>query len=180
MAHIHTADGQHDLTVSGLIIQTDGSQSRVLLHIHKKLGVYLHFGGHVELHETPWQAVLHELLEESGYEASQLQVLQPKQRFILQHEGRSVQHPTPFYFSTHPFDPDGQHYHSDTTFAFITREEPKHPIGAEEADTLRLFTAEDVRALNDQEIYPEMRELCLYALENSYEEWVPVPATSYR
>ena len=65
MPHIHTKPGQHDHTVSAFIVRLDGKQPRILLHRHKKSGVYMQFGGHIELHENPWQAISHELLEES-------------------------------------------------------------------------------------------------------------------
>ena len=66
MAHIHTQPGQHDHTASAYIIRTDLDTPRIMLHLHRKIGKYLQFGGHVELNETPWQAVVHELREESG------------------------------------------------------------------------------------------------------------------
>lgn len=77
MPHIHTAPNQHDHTVTGYVIRTDGDQPRALLHVHKKLGKLLPPGGHIELDETPWAAMLHELREEAGYDAGQLLVLQP-------------------------------------------------------------------------------------------------------
>jgi len=63
MAHIHTQPGQHDHTASAYIVRTDFDEPKIMLHLHRKIGKYLQFGGHVELHETPWQAVVHELRE---------------------------------------------------------------------------------------------------------------------
>lgn len=65
MSHIHPGHGQHDICVSAYIVLL-GDESKMLLHKHRKLGTLLQFGGHVELDETPWQAVLREIMEESG------------------------------------------------------------------------------------------------------------------
>jgi len=53
MSHIHTNPGEHDQTVSAFIIRTDTAEPELLLHVHKKLGVLLQPGGHIELNETP-------------------------------------------------------------------------------------------------------------------------------
>mgnify|MGYP001683399595 FL=1 len=78
MPHIHNKPGQHDICVSGYIVKiTEGDEPRIILHKHRKLKMLLQFGGHVELDETPWQAVLREIAEESGYDKNQLKLLQP-------------------------------------------------------------------------------------------------------
>lgn len=41
-------------------------RSRVLLHKHRKLGLWLPPGGHVELHELPDDAAVREVSEETG------------------------------------------------------------------------------------------------------------------
>jgi 8-oxo-dGTP pyrophosphatase MutT (NUDIX family) len=56
MPHIHTGPGEHDHTASAVIIRNESDGPKVLLHLHKKLNRLLQPGGHVELHETPWQA----------------------------------------------------------------------------------------------------------------------------
>jgi len=59
MAHIHE---KIDFTASIYIVE-DG---KVLLHKHKKLGIWLPPGGHIELDEDPNQAALREAKEETG------------------------------------------------------------------------------------------------------------------
>lgn len=76
MAHIHTGLGQHDLTVSAFIVRGAPDGPRLLLHRHKKLALVLQPGGHVELAENPWAAIIREIAEETGYSATQLVVLQ--------------------------------------------------------------------------------------------------------
>lgn len=56
------ADSTH---VTGSAIVSDGA-GRVLLHRHKRLGIWLQPGGHVDGAETPAQAARRETLEETG------------------------------------------------------------------------------------------------------------------
>ncbi len=163
MPHIHTDPGQHDATISAFIARLDGPEPRILLHLHKLLDTYLQVGGHIELHENPWQALTHEIREESGYDMDQLELLQPKVRMKAASD-RIVQHPLPFSYVTHPFG-DQDHYHIDISFAFVTAEAPRHPVGEDETDTVTFMTAAEVRALPDDMIYPEIRAACLFVLE---------------
>jgi 8-oxo-dGTP pyrophosphatase MutT (NUDIX family) len=55
------ADLTH-LTASALVLGRQG----VLLHRHKRLGLWLQPGGHLEAGETPWAAALRESHEETG------------------------------------------------------------------------------------------------------------------
>ena len=71
MPHIHTLPGEHDATASAYIVRTDLGEPAIMLHRHKKLDTMLQFGGHVELHENPLEAIAHELREESGYDFRQ-------------------------------------------------------------------------------------------------------------
>ncbi|WP_406120374.1 NUDIX domain-containing protein [Streptomyces canus] len=52
------------LTCSGIIVTPDGG--RVLLTLHRQLGIWLQTGGHCEPGETLLAAALREALEESG------------------------------------------------------------------------------------------------------------------
>ncbi len=54
---------QKHFTATGII--TDG-KGHFLLHKHKKLGIWLPPGGHVEENEEPQDAVLREITEETG------------------------------------------------------------------------------------------------------------------
>ncbi len=59
MAHIHE---EIDFTASVYVV----FENKVLLHKHKKLGLWLPPGGHIELDEDPNQAALREVKEEAG------------------------------------------------------------------------------------------------------------------
>jgi 8-oxo-dGTP pyrophosphatase MutT (NUDIX family) len=58
------ADPVH-VTGSAVVVSGRG----VLLHRHKRLGLWLQPGGHVDPGETPWQAALRETREETGLPA---------------------------------------------------------------------------------------------------------------
>jgi 8-oxo-dGTP pyrophosphatase MutT (NUDIX family) len=55
------ADLTH-VTGSAIVVGPRG----VLLHRHKRLGIWLQPGGHIDPGETPWQAAIREVLEETG------------------------------------------------------------------------------------------------------------------
>lgn len=59
------ADPTH-VTASAIVVDGD----RVVLHRHKRLGVWLQPGGHIDADERPEDAVLREVAEETGLEAA--------------------------------------------------------------------------------------------------------------
>lgn len=60
------ADPTH-VTGSAIVGNGDG---RILLHRHKRLGIWLQPGGHLDPGEQPWDAAVRETLEETGVRAS--------------------------------------------------------------------------------------------------------------
>ena len=60
---LEAADRVH-VTASAIVVSDDGS--RVLLHRHKRLGLWLQPGGHIEPGELPWDGARREALEETG------------------------------------------------------------------------------------------------------------------
>ena len=86
MPHLHTQPHGHDVTISAWILRqfpSDGvrrQQWKALVHKHRKMNLWIQPGGHVEHTENPWQALAHELHEETGYSIDQLSVLQPWDR----------------------------------------------------------------------------------------------------
>lgn len=161
MPHIHTEPGQHDLTVSMFIVRTDSNEPRVMIHKHKKMGVWLQFGGHVELNENPWQALEHELIEETGYEIDQLELLEiarPPQA------ENSVSHPLPFSLNTHAIGSD--HFHIDIRYAFKTSQTPRRKVGKSESQEIILITRQELLDLSDSDIWPDTRNQFLYILDN--------------
>ena len=167
MAHIHTKPGEHDHTASAVIIRTDGDEPRILLHLHKKLHRYMQFGGHIETDENPWDAVKHELLEESGYEMSQLKILQPKK--FLRSVTDAKLHPVSIYHKTHIFNET--HFHTDIAYAFVTTEEPKHEVAADESTDTVLLTRQELVNFPKDKTRESIREAALFVFDICLKEW---------
>ncbi|MGI9027699.1 MAG: NUDIX domain-containing protein [Candidatus Saccharimonadales bacterium] len=167
MPHLHTEPGQHDHTISGFIVRTDLPEPKLILHKHKKLGRYIQFGGHIELHETPWQAITHELREESGYTMPQLSLLQPKQR-ITSLTGVKL-HPVAIYHNTHNFDE--VHFHTDLGYAFITDEEPIMAVEGNESNDMLLVSRHELVALPADQTFESVREAGLFIFDVCLSEW---------
>ena len=168
MPHIHTEPGQHDLTTTAFIIRIDGDEPKGLLHLHKKLGMLLPVGGHVELHENPWAAVAHELAEESGYAMTQLKVLQPHQR-IRRMTGTKT-HPVPLFLQTHEFKKDMGHYHVDVGFCFVTDEQPRHLPGEGETAELSWLTQQQIHDARDK-MPTDIVEIFDFCFETALPNW---------
>jgi ADP-ribose pyrophosphatase YjhB (NUDIX family) len=175
MPHIHTNPGEHDHTASAFIVRTDFDEPKVMLHMHKKLGRYLQFGGHIETTETPWEAIVHEILEESGYEMSQLTLLQPKDRIGSLGTGKT--HPIPIYHHTHQFSE--AHFHTDVSYPFVTDQEPRRVVGADESGEVRLFTRAEISEFADDDTFESVRRAALYVLDVCLNQWERVDPREY-
>lgn len=141
MPHIHTEPGQHDITVSAWIFRLVDNELKVLVHMHRKTGKLMQIGGHVELDETPWQTLAHEIPEESGYGLDELDVLQPFAQ--IPPIADTVVHPTPVLSGTF-FVSEG-HYHSDYCYAFLANDLPYAQPAEDESTDLRWLTMSELR-----------------------------------
>jgi hypothetical protein len=171
MPHIHTGPGQHDFTASAFIIRLDTPEPTMMLHMHRKLHKYLQFGGHVELHENPWQAITHELAEESGYDIHQLKLLQPRLR--LKAFSDAELHPYPINTETHKF-PEIDHYHTDIAYLFTTGETPNGAVREGESLDIQNFTLQELRDIPADKIAENVRLTAIFALEECLGEWEAV------
>jgi 8-oxo-dGTP pyrophosphatase MutT (NUDIX family) len=174
MPHINEGPGEHDPTVSAYIIRTDFDEPKIMLHKHRKIGKWLQFGGHIEKQETPWQAISHEVPEETGYAMSQLQILQPADRFKT--TASNIIHPVPAYDITHPF-PGLDHYHNDRGYVFVADQEPQGDIDERESHDIGLFTLAEIEHLED--IIPDVRDVSRYVLEVCLAKWEPLPISTF-
>jgi len=175
MPHIHTKPGQHDHTAAAYIIRIDGDEPRALVHMHRKYHTLLPIGGHVELEETPWQAIAHELSEESGYSLTELQILQPKRR--IEHLPGVKLHPYPVVLNTHKTAPD--HFHTDMAFAFTATADPQGHIADGESLDLRWLTLEELDALQESEMYLHTKIAYRFVFEECLAHWEQVPTSSF-
>lgn len=168
MPHIHTKPGQHDLTTTAFIIRIDSTEPQGLVHVHKKLGILLPVGGHVELNETPWAAVLHEIREESGYDIDQLRILQPTER--IQRMDGVKHHPVPLFLQTHEFKKDEGHFHVDVGFLFLARESPLHQPSEGESSQLLWLTNSEIQA-RKSDMPPDVAQIFDFAFTTAIHSW---------
>jgi 8-oxo-dGTP diphosphatase len=175
MAHIHTKAGQHDHTVCAIIVRLDKAEPLALLHMHRKLGKLLPVGGHIELDETPWQAIEHEILEESGYSLSQLTLLQPKQRIKVLRD--ATLHPYPVVINTHSIT--DSHRHTDLTYAFVTHEEPMSAVGQNESLDLRWLTLAEINNAPDSDMYGNTRDMYTFVMNECLSSWEQVSTNTF-
>ncbi len=180
MPHIHTQPGEHDFTASAFIIRLDRldehGKPKLLLHRHKKLHKLLQFGGHVELNETPWQAVLHELAEETGYEPSQLKLLQPPGMITSLSDANL--HPYPVCINTHTFDP--LHNHTDIAYAFTTDQPPSAKAGEGESVDFKLVSEAELQLLTEEVIKTNVKEIGLFVFNTCLNDWEPQNLDEWR
>ena len=179
MPHIHTKPGQYDHTASAYIFRVDLIEPKVVLHRHRLLGCYMQFGGHIELSETPWQAIVHELREEVGYDITQLSFLQPEKR--IKQLTNAVVHPVPVSHSSHPFNKKGSgHFHTDVGYAVIAHEDPKYTPDDGESTDIKLFSREEIAALPSGEILENVREIILAIFDDFLKNWQQVSPKEFK
>lgn len=167
MAHIHTKTNEYDLTVTAYIVRNDGPKPRIMLHMHKKHNMLLPVGGHVETTENPWQAVVRELGEESGYNVGQLSILQPKHS--INSLPSVVLHPCPVVTNSHHITKD--HLHTDIAYAFIVSSDAVGSIDSGESTDIRWLDKNQLNRFNPNQIYPNTLAVCNFILDVSLTEW---------
>jgi 8-oxo-dGTP pyrophosphatase MutT (NUDIX family)/N-acetylglutamate synthase-like GNAT family acetyltransferase len=115
-----TADTTH-VTASAIVVGLRG----VVLHKHKRLGIWLQPGGHIDEGETPGDAALRECFEETGLRAEHF-------------SGR----PELVHLDTH--DGPRGHYHLDLRFLLsVPDDDPNPPEG--ESPEARWWSLEELR-----------------------------------
>lgn len=185
MPHLNREPGGVDLTASAYIVRTDFDEPKIMLHWHRKLNAYMQFGGHVESSENLWQAVIHEVREEAGYDMDQLAVLQQPHRITELPDnkfGLSRLHPTPLVLSTHRFidenDPELiDHFHTDVAFAFVTDEPPHYKPEAGESEDLQVYSLAELQELKD--ILPDVQAISTLVLKEALPHWERVSTDAW-
>ena len=175
MAHLHTNPGQRDVTASACIIWPTSKEVRCLVHMHRKLGRLLQVGGHIELDESPWGALAHEIAEESGYQLADLEVLQPYDPRSLSSID-SVIHPLPAVLNTHQVNVT-PHFHTDLLYALVAQGEPTNPPAPGESTDLRWYTIDDL--LDDPLVLPDNASYYRLVVEELLPNWLRIPADSF-
>lgn len=180
MPHINTQPGQHDQSVSAYIFRYIDDVPYLLLHRHKKYHTLMQPGGHIELHENQWQALLREIPEETGYDPAQLSVLQPaKPDFFL--ATNTVAVPIPFVINTHRmYEPTIQdHFHDDSVYVLVAAELPSKEPYADESQELRWLSQDQVIGWDPLDMTTGVKEIADAAFTSCLPTWVNIPVTSY-
>jgi len=100
---------QNHFTATGIVFN---SKMQILMIRHKKLNVWLPPGGHIEDNELPQEAVLREVLEETGIRSKVLQV--SSQLSLSDNHCRELERP--FILLLEDIEGDGLHNHIDMVF----------------------------------------------------------------
>lgn len=161
MPHIHTADGQYDLTVSGYLIHKD----KTLLIKHKYLPIWTPPSGHVELDQTPIEALFMEIKEESGIDESHLTLIETQPHSNNFKRGQAVRLPLPFDLEHHAIT--DTHRHINLAYVVRTDTNDVQP-GPGESNTFKWFTATELREFT--ETNDSILSSALFALEFSSKE----------
>lgn len=176
MPHIHTAPGQHDFTASAYIVRELDGGWKCLVHYHKKLHKLMQVGGHIELDETPWQSLRHELLEEAGYKIETLSVLQPNNDSFG--SKASIAHPVPVGLNTHCFSQD--HYHTDLAYAFVAEAGPSEKLADGESDDLRWVGIGELQQFAESgEALSDIAEIYTKIVSEYLPTYIRKPATDF-
>lgn len=151
MAHIHE---KIDFTASAFIV-FDG---KVVLHRHKRLGIWLQPGGHVELDEDPTQTVVREAKEETGLEVD----LVGEAPVFMDTKYKARELMVPRFMNRHFFDETHTHEHID--MVYFARAKSAALVPEEGGGEVRWFTKEELEdpALD---LLPDVRRYALRALE---------------
>lgn len=103
-------------TATAYIVSKIDNQYKVLLHKHKKLGIWIGIGGHVEDNENPVETVLREIREETNLKITLLN----EKKLLKTKDVRELVHPATIIEEDIPsFKNDPSHQHIDFIyFAF--------------------------------------------------------------
>ncbi len=137
------------------VVLFDKLHKKVVLVHHKKLGVWMYPGGHVEEGEFPHEAALREVMEETGLHAKFLK----DQRTIKEDDfARQVKTPFAVLLEDVPYK-DEHHEHCDFIYVAETKNDALQ-LNEEEATEIRWFDAEGVRNV---ETFENIRQMMLAA-----------------
>ena len=176
MPHIHTNPGEHDMTVSAYIVRMQDDIPMVLVHMHRKFHKLMQCGGHIELNESPWASIAHELTEETGYSLAELSVLQPNLKPIQLDS--AIVHPLPVSMNTHRVN--GDHLHSDLVYAFVAGAVQQHLPAEGESEDLRWLSLDELRTeVSNGNALEDVFAIYEAIVTNYLEAYEWVPATDY-
>jgi 8-oxo-dGTP pyrophosphatase MutT (NUDIX family) len=137
--------------VAGAFIVEDG---KVLFLKHKKYGIWLQPGGHVEPSETPDEAAVRETREETGLE---VELIDDEEEF---NGFSAVDIPMPFNINLHEIEED--HWHCD--FQYIVRIVDKNSDYEYDDEDMEWLSKKELES-RDYEMPENVRKSAVKAIE---------------
>src|SRR3989338_4811759 len=150
------ANYQRHYCATTYVTQKQFGAYKTLLLKHKKLGVWLPPGGHVEPNELPHEAALREVLEETG-----LSVTLDGGNEVKAVGKKTLLLPQQHHLQLEEIE-EGTHYHIDFIY-FATVSEGERVQDNENHGEIKWFDEHEVRAIPASEMFDEAR---LNALES--------------
>ena len=133
----------------------DPNTKRILLVKHKKNRRWTQPGGHIEGNETPEEAALREVYEETGMHVRLLGDRFPREDDFIRPLGIQKNRRT---------TDDGEtHLHVDIIYAAVPNEEKELVLNREESDDVNWFTREE---LDQIDCFPDIKITMDYILRN--------------
>jgi ADP-ribose pyrophosphatase YjhB (NUDIX family) len=146
-------------TASALIIS---KENKVVLLNHRKLGVWLYPGGHVNLNETPDETVIREVKEETGLD---VEIISDKDKSLAdpKEDVSVLHHPYAILCEKIPGN-NKYHYHIDIIYLckIINEEKTQLINNRRESLEVNLFSLSDLGQIN---LFPNFRKLLKKVLD---------------
>lgn len=157
MPHIHTGNGEFDYTVAGYIIH----DNKTLLIKHKYLPIWTAPAGHIEITQSPLDALYTEIHEEAGIPRESLTLIETQPRPLsFRRNPEATELPLPFDFEYHPII-DG-HRHINLSYILTSSTNHVEP-GPGESHTFKWFSADELHNFDDTN--DSVKSAALYAIE---------------
>ena len=147
---------QKHFTATGVVLNGRG---QVLMIRHRKLGVWLFPGGHVEENELPDDAVLREIFEETGIRA---EILENGEDRALE-DGAAVCLHSPRYTLLENIGGTNEHFHIDFVY-FCRPVSGQEQRNERETTDIGWFDAEELLQLDT---YHNVRYIALQAIKGT-------------
>lgn len=148
MPHIHD---EIDFTAVAYVVYQD----KVLMVHHKKLGIWLPPGGHIELDQDPEQALFNELREETGLTEEVLEVFGSKPEIVS--PGTKFLY-SPTFLDIHKIS----NTHRHIGMVYLLKSKTDQITLSEEHHEIRWFSASDIKD-SKYNLLPSVK---YYALES--------------